>query len=74
MDADPSQPPTYLFTVRLWHENLGNGDHEWRGKIKHVLSQEERSFRGYEGIGELILSLLPKLRTGEKTLLGNQQR
>lgn len=50
---------SHLFTVRLWYENLGNGNSEWRGKVKYVLSQEERTFRGCEEIGELIRSLLP---------------
>lgn len=59
MDDQPAQHHSHLFTVRLWQENLGDGHQEWRGKVKYLLSNEERLFRGCDEIGALMLSLLP---------------
>jgi hypothetical protein len=36
---------TQLFTVRLWREDLGAGQTEWRGEVHDVLSGERRYFR-----------------------------
>lgn len=46
-----SQPdPSYLFTVRVWREDLGNGHVEWRGKVQHVTSGEAYYFRDWPGL------------------------
>ncbi|MCX8061201.1 MAG: hypothetical protein N3D16_01325 [Anaerolineales bacterium] len=37
-----------LFTVRVWQEELGEGQSEWRGKAQHVLSGETRYFRDWQ--------------------------
>ena len=52
------QPRSYLFTVRLWVEELGEGGHEVRMQVKHVLSGEIRYFRQW---AELELFLLAKV-------------
>jgi len=39
-----------LFTVRVWCEDLGEGNSEWRGKIQHVTNGEVRYFRGWQGL------------------------
>ncbi|MBM4458203.1 MAG: hypothetical protein FJ011_10635 [Chloroflexi bacterium] len=36
---------SHLFTLRLWAEALGDGQHTWRGKVTHVLSGETHYFR-----------------------------
>lgn len=36
-----------LFTVRLWFEDLGQGQGEWRGKAEHVASKEACYFRDW---------------------------
>lgn len=36
-----------LFMVRLWPEDLGQGQTDWRGKIQHVNSGEARYFRDW---------------------------
>ena len=43
---------SHLFTVRVWLEDLGEGQTEWRGKIQHVLSGEARYFRDWTGLVE----------------------
>ena len=46
---DQSQQPhrSYLFTVRLWEEHLGDGQAEWRGRVSHVVSGETHYFRDW---------------------------
>jgi hypothetical protein len=35
-----------LFSVRLWSEDLGDGQREWRGQeLRHASSGETRHFR-----------------------------
>ncbi len=41
---------THLFTIRLWHEHLGGGESEWRGKVEHIPSREARYFREWSGL------------------------
>lgn len=37
-----------LFTVRVWQEDLGEGQSEWRGKVQHVLNGDTRYFRDWQ--------------------------
>jgi quinol monooxygenase YgiN len=43
----PAGSRSYLFTVRLWYEDLGQGQGEWRGKGEYVASKEACYFRGW---------------------------
>ena len=61
-------PRSYLFTVRLWVEDLGEGQGEVRMQVRHVLSGETRYFRQW---AELEAFLLAKL---EKTIFTNERR
>ncbi len=47
---NPSESPQHsqLFTVRVWREDRGDGQSEWRGKVQHVLSGEARYFRDWQ--------------------------
>jgi hypothetical protein len=45
---------SHLFTVRVWLEQLGDGDVETRFQTKHVTSGESRLFRN----GEQLLTYL----------------
>lgn len=47
MEMKRQQPFSHLFTVRLWQEELGNGQTELRGKVQHVSSGESRYFRDW---------------------------
>ena len=40
-------PHSYLFTVRVWQEGMGEDKVELRGEIRHVLSGELRYFRDW---------------------------
>jgi hypothetical protein len=52
---------SHLFTVRLWAEELGNGQTEWRGQVQHVLSGETRYFREWATLEAFVLALLSSL-------------
>jgi hypothetical protein len=53
------QHASHLFTVRLWAEDLGNGQIEWRGKLQHVTSGEARYFRDWPVLIALLQAMLP---------------
>jgi len=41
-------PASNLFLLRIWCEDLGEGQFEWRGRVQHILSGESRFFRRWE--------------------------
>lgn len=55
---DSLSPRSHLFTVRLWPEELDDGQVEWRGQVQHVLSEESRYFREWAGLVEFISATL----------------
>lgn len=62
-NEDSAKPAhrSHLFTVRLWLEELGDGQTEWRGQVQHVLSGERRYFRDWATLVECVVALLPGL-------------
>ena len=48
-----------VFTLRLWLEELGDGDTEWRGQVQHVISRESYYFRDWETLLALLQKILP---------------
>ena len=36
MNRDRQYHHSHLFTVRVWQEELGNNQSEWRGKVQNV--------------------------------------
>jgi hypothetical protein len=52
MDENRKSSHSHLFRVRLWVEDLGSGRSEWRGKVHHVLSGQERYFRSWKELQE----------------------
>jgi hypothetical protein len=53
------QHDSHLFTVRLWVEDLGDGQIEWRGKLQHVTSGEARYFRDWPLLIAHLQTMLP---------------
>jgi len=43
-----------MFTVRLWHEDLGEGVHEWRGEVQDVASAQRHYFRDWNSLVDFI--------------------
>ena len=49
---------TQLFTVRVWQEQLGAGQTEWRGQIQHVLTGRAFYFRTWLEMTQRLCALL----------------
>ena len=60
-DADLQLHGSQLFTLRLWLEDLGSGQTDWRGRIQHVNSGETRYFRDWHTLEAFINGLLSKI-------------
>jgi hypothetical protein len=57
---------SHLFTVRLWREDLGDDQVEWRGQVTHVLSGEAHWFRGWtELVAHLATAVLQREQVDE---------
>jgi hypothetical protein len=57
---------THLFTVRVWREDMGDGQWEWRGKVQHVLSGEAFYFREWQELIAHVKTALQKEHTSSK--------
>lgn len=60
--ADP-HPRSHLFTVRVWQEEVGNDQTEWRGKVHLITNGNVRYFRGWEVLVPLLVTMLLELDT-----------
>jgi hypothetical protein len=58
MDVEPQGPRSQLFTVRVWREELGDGQFEWRGKVQQVDTGEAFYFREWEELTARLKSWL----------------
>ncbi|HEX6480776.1 MAG TPA: hypothetical protein VF043_18205 [Ktedonobacteraceae bacterium] len=58
MDTPDVQPRSHLFTVRVWEEQIGADETEWRGKVQLLTSGEVRYFRDWAALVPLLLTLL----------------
>jgi hypothetical protein len=56
--AGPPAPNSHLFTLRLWLEDLGSGQTDWRGKVQHVNSGEAQYFRDWATLEAFVEGLL----------------
>ena len=50
-----------LFMLRLWPEDLDEGQVEWRGQIQHVLSGRSGYFRDWPTMVDLVQEMLPEI-------------
>lgn len=60
-DHDHTDHPvqgSQLFMLRIWLEDLGDGQSDWQGKVMHVSSGEARFFRGWEMLEAFVEDLL----------------
>ena len=48
----------HLFTLRLWSEELEEGQTEWRGRLYHAATGEVRHFREWSSLIPLLLTML----------------
>lgn len=66
MDKAKQPYRSHLFTVRLWPEELGAGQNEWRGKVQHVLSGQRRYFRDWATLVTYLQAMLPDVEAGQQ--------
>jgi hypothetical protein len=57
-EAGRAAPASHLFTLRLWPEDLGGGQTDWRGKVQHVNSGEVRFFRDWRALEAFLEEML----------------
>ena len=56
---------SYLFTVRMWPEELGDGRVEWRGQVEHVIGGETAFFRRWSDLNEFMRVRLPDVKASQ---------
>lgn len=61
MDKAYQRPHSHLFTVRVWEEEVRNGQTEWRGKVQLVTSGDVRYFREWTALVPLLITMLSEL-------------
>jgi hypothetical protein len=64
-DASSHAPRPHVFILRLWQEDLGNGQTDWRGRVQHVSSGEVRFFRDWPALEAFLEGRLHQNKTGE---------
>jgi len=57
MDKPSQHPRSHLFTVRVWKEEVRNGQIEWRGKVQLVNSGDVRYFREWAALVPLLIAM-----------------
>ena len=60
-DADQPTHSSHLFMLRLWPEDLGSGQTDWRGSVQHVNSGEARYFRDWPTLEAFVEGLLRRI-------------
>ncbi len=50
MEQEPRHQGSHLFTVRVWREELGGGQAEWRGRAQDIATGTASYFRGWPGL------------------------
>ena len=66
MRTDSASHPTYLFTLRLWLEELGDDRSEWRGQLQPVGSGEARYFRDWQTLVAFLVAMLSESDAGHQ--------
>jgi len=61
MDRSQEHHRSHLFALRMWPEALGDGQVEWRGQVRHLVSGETRYFREWPVLVAFVQAMLPDL-------------
>jgi hypothetical protein len=56
-------PRSYLFTVRLWSEDMGHGGTEIRGEVRHVLGGGVRYFQDWTTLVSYLAERMQELES-----------
>ena len=57
MDKGDEQGRSQLFLLRLWPDDEGGPDGEWRARLQHVFSGETHTFRACPRLVDVLLGL-----------------
>lgn len=49
---------SHLFLVRIWLEELGEGENEWRGRAQNIATGEAMYFREWSGLSAVLLQMV----------------
>jgi hypothetical protein len=63
MTEDQAHYRKHLFSVRVWLEESGAGQTEWRGKVQYVPNGEVRYFREWPSLAAIMQAMLPDATT-----------
>jgi hypothetical protein len=58
MEKPNVRPHSHLFTVRVWEEDIGTEQREWRGKVQLFPSGDVRYFREWAALAALLHTML----------------
>jgi hypothetical protein len=58
MEKPNVRPRSHLFTVRVWEEEVGTDQTEWRGKIQLFTNGDVHYFREWAALVPLLLMML----------------
>jgi hypothetical protein len=64
-DTGSSPATSHLFLVRLWREDLGSDQREWRGRVQHILSGQVRYFREWSALVTILQKMISALLDDE---------
>ena len=60
MDNDVERRDSHLFMLRMWDEELAQGEVERRIRVQHVLSGETHYFRDWQKVVDYLHKALPE--------------
>lgn len=65
MEKRSGRTQSYLFTIRVWQEEVGQDTTEWRGKVQLVTSGEVYYFREWAALVPLLQAMLAQVEPVE---------
>jgi hypothetical protein len=65
----PTTDAPHLFFLRLWREELTQGEVEWRGQMTALASGEVRYFRSPATLYEVLLTMLANEPSGIRAVV-----
>ena len=72
MQESHIRQPSQLFTLRLWPEELEQGQTEWRGQVRCVLSGDVRYFRDWPTLIAFLLESMAGQEPGTEQEEGSE--
>jgi hypothetical protein len=67
MGADEQPYRRYLFTVRLWKEDIGHNQAEWRGLVQSAKDGERRAFRDWPDLIAFFVAKSKEIQNDEES-------